>query len=262
MSSDDNSGESKSGVMSSFRGLFRGGKSDQASEPEADAGGDAGAKTAVPAGDEDNGEPLILGPAMRSVAADEDSVDDQSAEDDGAGQDADELAAAPDDAASDQTAAPDETGEADSGTGDQDVDGEEDMAPSGAVPEEAVEADQSEVSDSDQMENDAQLIQAMTERHVKRPIISGKQAPEDAPDEPGEDTADAAAAAGDAGEDAGDEPDPPDLDSGSTPYEQALEATIRRVVGEELDGELGRSLAQKIQNTIRDEIAQAMLRRD
>ena len=91
-----------------------------------------------------------------------------------------------------------------------------------------------------------------------------EKSPEEAGEDVGDDTADEVAAAedgaGDMGEGGGDEPEP--ADSGATPDAQELEDTIRRVLREELAGEMGRRLSQNLQRMIRDEVAKTMLRRD
>ena len=81
-----------------------------------------------------------------------------------------------------------------------------------------------------------------------------EEALEEAGGDAGDDTADEVVVAGDTGEGAGDEPEPPDA--------QELEDTIRRVLRDELSGEIGQRLSQNLRRMIRDEVAQAMLRRD
>jgi len=112
----------KGGVFSSLRRL--------SGKPSADNEGFDG-----------DDDALIPGLTMLPVAADEDFGDDQSSEEKGEGQDGDETAAGDEYATGDEIAIEDEdAGGDEDATGDEESDGVEDAPPSGAVPEEAVEA--------------------------------------------------------------------------------------------------------------------------
>ena len=54
----------------------------------------------------------------------------------------------------------------------------------------------------------------------------------------------------------------PASESGATPDARALEDTIREVIRAELEGEIGQRLSKNIRRMIRDEVANAMRRRD
>jgi len=168
MSSDGNSRVSKGGVLSSLR-LLIGGKPDESSEPEEEAGTDELSledaavaddwTEAVPVGDATHAAPstddkgtdgdddgLILDLMMpQRVAADEDFRGDQSGEEKGEGQHGDEIAAGCKIAAG-----------AEDVTGDDEADGDEDAPPSAAVPEEAVEASAEAIAadEDDDMDDD------------------------------------------------------------------------------------------------------------
>ena len=241
MSSDGDAGKSGGGAWSSLRRIFGGEKPGQGSGPEhqptvaertfsdrpevadnAVAGEPAGA---APAGDDGDDSALILGPANWLV------TEETTADEDGA-----------DEAVADEDTA---GGEADAG------------------PEDA-----------------ERLFPAAAESGDEAADGSGEAASQEAGQEAGDDAGDAVAdqpaVFGGIVEDLGGgqwpeefipgsalDPDPnPASESGATPDARALEDTIRGVIRAELGGEIGQRLSKNIRRMIRDEVANAMRRRD
>ncbi|MCH8167775.1 MAG: hypothetical protein IIC03_07585 [Proteobacteria bacterium] len=255
MSSDGDAGKSGGGAWSSLRRIFGGEKPGQGSGPEdqptvaertfsdrpavADstvAGEPAGA---APAGDDGDDSALILGPAnwlvTEETAADEDAEAAGAAETAGA-----EAAGGDEDAAG---------GEADTGPEDAER----------LFPAAAESGDEAADGSGEAASQEA-----------------GQEAGQEVGDDAGDAGADQPAVFGGIVEDLGGgqwpeefipgpalDPDPdPASESGATPDARALEDTIRELIRAELEGEIGQRLSKNIRRMIRDEVANAMRRRD
>ena len=264
MSSDGDAGKSGGGAWSSLRRIFGGEKPGQGFGPEdqptvaertfsdrpevadnAVAGEPAGA---APAGDDGDDGALILGPANWLVT--EETAADEDAEAAGAAETAGAEAAAHEAAGGDEDAAGGEadTGPEDAGrlfpaaaeSGDEAADGSGEAASQEAGQEAGQEVGQ-EVGDD---AGDAGADQPAVFGGIVEDL-GGGQWPADFIPGPALD------------------PDPnPASESGATPDARALEDTIRELIRAELEGEIGQRLSKNIRRMIRDEVANAMRRRD